>query len=67
MAAVVNVKAVSFLELCNIIVDKYGAEGLENVKAAMKDEDRVHLFADDILPISWLDVDAVTRFGLLSD
>jgi hypothetical protein len=60
-------KAVSVLDANEYILAKYGPEALEKVKAALSEEDQKVLFARNLMPITWIDVNTVLRHLIAQD
>jgi hypothetical protein len=63
----VMVKGLSIIDFRKVVLEKFGVEGVEKVKAAMTEADRNIVYSDDMLPISWVDLDVAMRHLLTFD
>jgi hypothetical protein len=56
-----KLKAISHLDTVKTLVEKYGQNAIEKVKATLNDLDRAALYGPEVLPITWLDLDLIMR------
>jgi hypothetical protein len=56
-----KLKALSVLDARNYVLEKYGIEGQKKVAELLNEADRAIVFSDDLLPVSWVEVDLVVR------
>jgi hypothetical protein len=62
-----KIKALSVLDCRVYITEKFGAEAHEKIKAVMNNKHRDIVYAEGILPVSWLDLEAVVEHLITFD
>lgn len=60
-----NIKGISFVQVMENLVKKYGTGWLEQVKQLESDADRAALYTRPISPVEWLDLGLVLRDFLI--
>jgi hypothetical protein len=62
-----QVKGTAFLGAHNFFLQKFGPAGIEKIKGRLSPEDQSLLFEKPVLPVSWVDYGAYTRFQVMAD
>ncbi len=60
-------KAVSVIDANEYVLEKYGPDAIEKIKAALTPEDCQVLFSRTLMPISWIDLNVVMHHLIAQD